>query len=92
MPRLLAPLLALWSCAAAFAQILPNSITVTASNNVNLQPDQAIFSVTVQSDLSVGLDDVVAAVQSAGITAANLAGVSTAIAQFGLQSKTSMDV
>jgi hypothetical protein len=75
MPRLLAPLLVLWSCAFAGGQILPNSITVTASNNVNLQPDQAVFSVTVGSGLDTGLDDVLAAVQSAGITAANLSSV-----------------
>lgn len=77
MPRLLAPVLALWWCAVAFAQILPNSITVNASNNVDLQPDQAIFSVSVGAGLDTGLDDVLAAVQGAGITAANLSSVTT---------------
>lgn len=64
-------------CSLAFGQLDSNSITVTASNNASLQPDQAIFSVTVQSPLSTGLDDVLAALQGSGITAANLSGVST---------------
>jgi uncharacterized protein YggE len=54
-----------------------NSITVSASNNAILQPDQAIFSVTVQSGISTGLDDVLTALQGSGITAANFSGVST---------------
>jgi uncharacterized protein YggE len=54
-----------------------NSITVTASRNASLQPDQAIFGVTVQSGINTSLDDVVAALQGAGITAANFSGVST---------------
>jgi Protein of unknown function (DUF541) len=77
MPRFLPSLLLAVCCSVAFGQIEPNSITVTASNNVNLQPDQAIFSVVVQSGLNTGLDDVLTAVQSVGLTAANLANVST---------------
>ncbi len=42
-----------------------------------MQPDQAIFAVTVQSGINTGLDDVLAALQGSGITAANLSGVST---------------
>jgi uncharacterized protein YggE len=64
-------------CSLAFGQSEPNSITVSASQNVSLQPDQAIFAVTVQSSISTGLDDVLAALQGSGITAANLSGVST---------------
>lgn len=64
-------------CSLAFGQMDSNSITVTASNNATLQPDQAIFSVSVQSPLTSGLDDVLAALQGSGITAANLSGVST---------------
>jgi uncharacterized protein YggE len=54
-----------------------NSITVSASNNATLQPDQVLFSVSVGSDINTGLDDVLAALQGSGITAANLSGVST---------------
>jgi uncharacterized protein YggE len=65
------------SCSLAFAQNVVNSVTVTASNSLNLQPDQAIFSVTVQSGTNLGLDDVLAALQGSGITAANLSGISS---------------
>lgn len=65
-------------CPLAFGQLDSNSITVSASTNVSLQPDQAIFGISVQASLSTGLDDVLAALQSAGITAANFSGVSTA--------------
>jgi len=64
-------------CSLAFGQTEPNSITVSASQNVSLQPDQAVFAVTVQSGLNTSLDDVLAALQGSGITAANLSGVST---------------
>jgi|SRR5271166_5158928 len=67
--------LPLLACSAAFGQVASNSIAVSASQNTSLQPDQAIFSVTVQSGLNTGLDDVVAALQGSGITAANLSGI-----------------
>jgi uncharacterized protein YggE len=65
-------------CSLAFGQLDSNSITVSASNSDNLQPDQAVFSVSVQAGTSTGLDDVLAALQGSGITAANLSGVNTA--------------
>lgn len=64
-------------CSLAFGQLDSNSITVSASNNVTLQPDQAVFSVSVTSGLATGFDDVLAALQGSGITAANLSGVTT---------------
>jgi len=64
-------------CSVAFAQLDSNSITVSASNNTTLQPDQALFSVSVQSSINTGLDDVLAALQGSGITAANFSGVNT---------------
>ncbi len=64
-------------CPLAFGQLDSNSITVSVSNNANLQPDQAVFSVTVVSGITSGLDDVLAALQGSGITAANFTGVST---------------
>jgi uncharacterized protein YggE len=60
-----------------FGQLDSNSITVSASRNASLQPDQAVFSVSVQSGLSASLDDVVAALQGSGLTAANLSGVNS---------------
>lgn len=64
-------------CAVAFAQLDSNSITVTASNNTSLQPDQAVFLVAVQSPSTTGFEDVLTALQGSGITAANFTGVST---------------
>ena len=64
-------------CPLAFGQLDSNSITVSVSNNANPQPDQAVFSVTVESSLTSGLDDVLAALQGSGITAANFTGVNT---------------
>jgi uncharacterized protein YggE len=69
-------LLACW-CSLAFGQLESNSITVSTSNTPTLQPDQAVFSVTVTSPQTTGLDDVLTALQGSGITAANFTGVST---------------
>jgi uncharacterized protein YggE len=64
-------------CPAAVAQLDSNSITVTASTNATLQPDQVVFAVSVQSGINTGLDDIVAALQGSGITAASFSGVNT---------------
>jgi len=76
-------LLSLLSCSLAFGQVDLNSITISVSNSANLQPDQAVFGVTVQAGLNTGLDDVLAALQGSGITAVNLSSVSTQ-GQFGV--------
>ena len=78
MPKSSLVFLLLSSCSLAFGQLDANSITVSASNNASLQPDEATFSVTVQSGLTTGLDDVLTALQGSGITAANLSGLNTA--------------
>lgn len=70
-------LLLLSLCSAAFAQLDSNSITVSASNSTTLQPDQVLFSIAVSSSLNTGLEDVLAALQPAGITMANFSSVST---------------
>jgi uncharacterized protein YggE len=55
------------------AQIVNNTVTVTASQNSTAQPDEAVFSVTVTSvGAGTSLDQIVAAVSGLGITAANL--------------------
>ena len=61
-----------------FGQLDSNSVTVTASRTTILQPDQVLFAVRVTSGLNTSLDDVLAAVKSAGITVANFSGVATA--------------
>jgi uncharacterized protein DUF541 len=62
----------------AFGQLDSNSLTVTASRSVSLQPDQALFGVFVDSSVTSSLDDILAALQGSGITAANFSGVNTA--------------
>jgi uncharacterized protein YggE len=57
------------------AQLSSNTITVTASQGASSQPDQAVLSVIVNSDVNKNLDDIVHAVAGAGISAANLTGV-----------------
>jgi uncharacterized protein YggE len=64
-------------CSHAFGQLDSNSITVSASNTDNLQPDQAIFSVSVQAGGTTSFDDVLTALQGSGITAANFSSVNT---------------
>jgi uncharacterized protein YggE len=53
------------SAALAFGQLESNSVTVTASQSVNLQPDQVLFAVYVKG---------------VGITSANFSGVTSAAA------------
>jgi len=57
--------------ALLFGQLDSNSVTVTATRNLNTQPDQALLEITVTSPLDATLDNVVALLQGVGITAAN---------------------
>ncbi|HYL37204.1 MAG TPA: hypothetical protein VEV17_14905 [Bryobacteraceae bacterium] len=68
----------LLSASLVFGQLDSNSLTVTASRNTNLQPDQVVYSVMVESGINTSLDDVIAALQGSGITAANFSGIDTA--------------
>ena len=61
----------------AFAQTTPNSVTVTASRNPTVSPDQALVSASVNTPTTASLDDAVAALQGAGITSANFSSLST---------------
>jgi Protein of unknown function (DUF541) len=63
--------------ALASAQTPPKSVTVTASKNSSLQPDQVLFQVDLVGPTTTTLDDAVAALQGSGITAANFASVNT---------------
>src|SRR5215813_9711645 len=63
----------------AQATLSDRSVTVTASRNNNVTPDQATFSVTVLSPTDSSRDDVLAIVQDAGITVANFDSVYTSI-------------
>ena len=63
------------TAALAWGQTTPNSITVTATRNATLQPDQVVFGITVSSGLASTRDEVVASLQGSGITAANFSNV-----------------
>jgi len=58
-----------------FGQLDSNSVTVTASQSVNLQPDQVLFGVSVTTSINATLDDVIAALKGSGITVANFSGL-----------------
>jgi hypothetical protein len=59
-----------------FAQLTPNSVTVTATRDTSPKPDITRFSISVAAPVDASLEEVVAAVSGAGVTAANFSGVS----------------
>jgi uncharacterized protein YggE len=64
--------------ALCLAQTGPDhTVTVTASRNSNIAPDQAVFNVAVTSPVTSSRDDIVAALQGSGVTAANFTSVYT---------------
>jgi hypothetical protein len=62
---------------AALAQTTPNSVTVTATQNTSVPPDQAVFWISVTAPLTASQDDVLTALQGSGITLANFTNVYT---------------
>lgn len=76
LPRIV--ILSLLPCIAlVYGQSAPNSITVTASRSSTVQPDQVVFAVNVYAAITNTMSDVLAAVQSVGITATNFSTVTT---------------
>lgn len=65
----------------AFAQLDDDTLTVTASRTVKLQPDQIVVGVTVSAPSDAALDDVVSALSGTGIAAANLSSAYTSLLQ-----------
>src|SRR5579862_2598794 len=59
-----------------FAQLESNTVTVTATRTVTVQPDQVVFTVSVLSPPTASIDDVLAMLQGSGITASQFSGVS----------------
>ncbi len=55
-----------------FGQLDTDSLTISATRTFNLQPDQGVLGVYVDSAATAGLSDVLAALQGSGITADNL--------------------
>lgn len=62
---------------SVWGQMDDNTLTVVATRTIALQPDQMQFAVYANFESTAGLADVLAAVQSIGITEANLISVST---------------
>ena len=61
----------------AFGQLDDNTLTVTASRSISFQPDQVVVGIYVDAPLNLVLDDILGALDGAGLTAADLAGVGT---------------
>lgn len=80
MPKRL--LFLLFPITLAFAQLTPNSVTVTASRANAAQPDQVIFYVRVDGPLTITQSDALSALQGSGIAQANFSSVST-VQQYG---------
>ncbi|HTP33677.1 MAG TPA: hypothetical protein VMJ75_15970 [Candidatus Acidoferrales bacterium] len=57
-----------------------NTVTVTATRTMSIQPDQVLLYVNVLTAQDVGLNDVVAKLNGTGITAGNLSNVGTSSA------------
>lgn len=61
----------------AVGQVDTNSVTVTASRSLSSTPDLALYQVTVTTPITASLDDVTAALQGSGLSAANLTSINT---------------
>jgi uncharacterized protein YggE len=59
------------------SQVPPNSVTVNISRNANLQPDQILLGIVVNTGPAATLDQVLAALQGSGITQANFSSLSS---------------
>jgi uncharacterized protein YggE len=72
MRRLLLTILLL--AAPAFGQIESHTVTISATRSVVIEPDQIVLQLTVSSNPSATLDQIVGALSDLGITDANLTG------------------
>lgn len=75
MPFFRVPVIFFLSVGFLSAQLSTNTATVTVSQNISSQPDEAVFSLTLTSGVNQGRYDVVGALASVGITSANLTGL-----------------
>jgi hypothetical protein len=71
--------------APVFGQLDPHTITISASRSTYLQPDDAVFNLSVSAGAATSLDQVVAALSSLGITSSDLTGVNNTYAPPNLQ-------
>jgi len=66
-----------------FGQLDSNSVTVSVSQTSTPQPDEGIIQITVNSGYGSSLNDIVAALQGVGVTAASFNGLSSGYALNG---------
>src|SRR5215469_5361242 len=59
----------------AFGQLDTNTLTITASRNVSVAPDQVLYNVMVSTDPAATLDAVSGRLAGAGIVPANLIAI-----------------
>jgi hypothetical protein len=59
----------------AFAQVKLNTVAISVTQQINLQPDQAAFTVIVGSGMDANLDQIVGPLSGLGITVSNLSGI-----------------
>src|SRR6516165_8708166 len=69
-------LLLIASVCVIAADLDNNTVTVTATRPISVQADQVQVLVDLLATQDTGLDDILAKLKGAGITAANLVGVS----------------
>src|SRR5437763_1408836 len=60
----------------AFAQLDTNTVTVNASRNVSVAPDQVVFGIVLYTDAAATLGDVVARLEGTDVTPASFVYVS----------------
>jgi hypothetical protein len=63
----------------AFAQADTNTLTITATRNVTVVPDQVLYLVTVTTDFGAALDAVAGRLAAAGIASTDFVGVSDTV-------------
>src|SRR5271154_4720550 len=58
-----------------FGQLESNTLTISATRQITLQPDQAVFYLQISSNPSASLDQILTALSGLSITSANLTSV-----------------
>jgi uncharacterized protein YggE len=80
------PFLILFLVAApVFGQLDPHTLSISATRSTYLQPDDAVFNLSVISSASTSLDQVVAALSTLGVNSSNLTGVNNTSSPPNLQ-------
>lgn len=72
-----AAILAVAFASLCLAQMDDNTVTITATRSITLQPDQAVVGVNVTAPATAGLDEILAALQGTGIDAGDLVYTAT---------------